>query len=443
MPTRSRRAGTLQGALPSPVRHAPLPPNEASRLGELRAMELLDTPPEARFDRLVELAAAVLCVPMSYISLVDAERQWFKAKCGLTSDGTGRRESFCAHTILEDAPLIIPDAAADPRFEDSPLVVGEPFVRFYAGHPLRSPAGLNVATLCIADRRPRELDRSQLAIFGRLAAIAEHELRMVDVIKVQRELIATKDALIATQSRLAVELGEAAEYVRSLLPGELEAPLHANYEFVASSQLGGDLLGYHWIDGKLAIYLLDVMGHGVGAALLSTSVQAALRNRILPGVRFDDPAAVLTGLNAAFPMSRHGGRFFTIFYAVFDPATRTLEYANAGHPPALLLSGGRVERLHSTGIMVGALRDAGFEAGRTVVAPGARLVVYSDGAIELPGDGREMLMVDGFERVVAQAVASTAVSRDPATREILRLLEEAGGAVSFGDDVSLLELRFE
>lgn len=420
------------------MRPAPLPANEAQRLVDLRAIEILDTPPEARFDRLVDLTAKIFAVPMSYIALVDANRQWFKAKCGLARDGTSRDVSFCAHTILEDRPLIIPDAATDHRFSDSPLVVGDPFVRFYAGHPLRGPAGHNVATLCIADRLPRELDAGQLDVFGRLAAIAEHELRMADVIKVQRELITTKDALIETQAQLASELSEAAEYVRSLLPRPLEAPIATNYEFVSSSQLGGDLFGYHAVDGKLAIYLLDVMGHGVGAALLSTSVQSTLRSRTLPGVRFDDPSAVLEGLNDAFPMSRHGGRFFTIFYGVYDPTRRTLAYANAGHPPGLLFAGGRIQRLDSTGIMVGAALGMPFESNEVAVPPGARLMLYSDGAIELPGDNGEMLMVDGFERVVAKA----ATADGPTTREVLRLLREAGGRETFGDDVSLLELTF-
>ena len=109
---------------------APIATDEQDRLADLRALRLLDTPREERFDRIVRIAAQVLDVPIAYIALVDSDRQWFKAQCGLATDETGRDISFCGHAIQQDEPLIIPDARLDPRFHDNPLVTGEPYVRF-------------------------------------------------------------------------------------------------------------------------------------------------------------------------------------------------------------------------------------------------------------------------------------------------------------------------
>ena len=252
---------------------APIPVDETERLADLRALKILDTPPEERFDRIVRLAAGVFDVPIAYIALVDADRQWFKAKCGLQFDSTGRDVSFCAHTIVHDGPLIIPDTHNDERFRDNPLVVNPPKVRFYAGHPLKGPAGQCVGTFCVAAPTPRTLSTAEQTTLSHLAALAEHELNMIDLIEAQRELIDTKDALLTTQKQLAAELAEAAAYIRSLLPPKLQGPIRTDWAFLASSQLGGDMFGYHWLDERhLAIYLHDVCGHGVGASLLSIAV---------------------------------------------------------------------------------------------------------------------------------------------------------------------------
>src|SRR5947209_1144548 len=141
---------------------APLPVDESERLAELRALEILDSPAESRFDRIVELAARVFRVPIAYVAMIDANRQWLKSRCGFDVSETARGVSFCAHTILQDEPLVVPDALLDPRFRDNPLVVGEPFVRFYAGHPLAGPGGHNVGTLCLVDHVPRTLSDCEL-----------------------------------------------------------------------------------------------------------------------------------------------------------------------------------------------------------------------------------------------------------------------------------------
>ena len=250
--------------------------------------------------------------------------------------------------------MVVPDAARDVRFHDNPLVTGEPHIRFYAGHPLTGPGGQKVGTLCIADRQPRTLDESELGALREMARIVERELGLVETVHLQRDLIHAEQRateaehqraeslgrLVESQRHLLRELNQAAKYVRSLLPEPLDGAVRTRWRFEPSSHLGGDFFGYDWIDrDHFAVYLLDVSGHGVGAALLSASVANVLRGRSLPDTDFSDAGSVLSRLNDAFPMDRHDEKYFTIWYGVFDRVGRGLSYASAGHPPALLLTG--------------------------------------------------------------------------------------------------------
>lgn len=149
---------------------APLPPNEPERLAALREAGLLDTPPEQVFDDIVQLASEICSTPISLVSLVDEHRQWFKAKVGLAATETSRDVSFCAHAILQPKDLfIVPDAQRDPRFRQNQLVVGDPGISFYAGMPLVTATGHSLGTLCVIDRRPRELTPAQMDSLRRLA----------------------------------------------------------------------------------------------------------------------------------------------------------------------------------------------------------------------------------------------------------------------------------
>ena len=156
-------------------------PNEPARLVALRALHLLDTAPEERFDRLTRLAKRLFNVPIALVSLVDADRQWFKSCVGLPQGmtETPRDVSFCAHAILDDDILSIPDTFADPRFSDNPLVTGEPKIRFYAGCPLSVTNGSKIGTLCLIDTVPREFDDDERALLRDLASMAEQEIAAV------------------------------------------------------------------------------------------------------------------------------------------------------------------------------------------------------------------------------------------------------------------------
>lgn len=155
---------------------APYPTNETARVEFLRNLEVLDTPPEETFDRFTRVLAKLLHVPIALVSLVDAERQWFKSKVGLEACETSRDLAFCAHALHVPDCLIVEDATTDFRFHDNPLVTGAPFVRFYAGVPLRSSEGYVVGTLCAIDTRPRSIDPDALAAMKDLARAVEREL---------------------------------------------------------------------------------------------------------------------------------------------------------------------------------------------------------------------------------------------------------------------------
>ncbi len=157
----------------------PVVENEAERLAALRALAILDTPREDRFDRITRMATRLFGVPIALISLVDADRQWFKSCQGLGISETPRSISFCAHALVSDGPLVIPDARRDPRFSDNPLVTAEPYIRFYAGQPLADAQGMKLGTLCILDHRPRTLSQADLDLLKDLAAVAEQELNAV------------------------------------------------------------------------------------------------------------------------------------------------------------------------------------------------------------------------------------------------------------------------
>jgi phosphoribosyl 1,2-cyclic phosphodiesterase len=156
---------------------APFPSNEAQRVQSLRQLHLLDTPPEERFDRITRLAAQIFDVPVSLITMIDSERQWFKSSFGTEITETPRDHSFCAHTILQDGPLVVPDSFQDDRFADNPVATGACRARFYAGQPLTTADGSKIGTLCLIDQRPRALSPMELEVLRDLAALAEFELR--------------------------------------------------------------------------------------------------------------------------------------------------------------------------------------------------------------------------------------------------------------------------
>lgn len=165
------------------MKRADLSPYEKERLKDLIDLEVLDTQAEASFDALTHLASLICKTPISLISLVDRDRQWFKSKVGLDANETPRNVAFCAHTILQDDVMVVPDSTKDERFHDNPLVTNAPFVKFYAGVPLKTARGYNIGTLCVIDHIPRNLTEEQIEMLGLLATQASY------ILETRKELV--------------------------------------------------------------------------------------------------------------------------------------------------------------------------------------------------------------------------------------------------------------
>ena len=251
--------------------------------------------------------------------------------------------------------------------------------------------------------------------------------------------------LDAGRKRLADEIAAGVRYVVSLMPRPEREPVGLDWRYVPSAELGGDALGYHRLGpDHLALYLLDVTGHGLASALLGVTVLNVLRTGSLPNTDFRDPGQVLLGLNEAFPFERHGEKFFTIWYGVYDAPGRVLRWSGEGTRPALLFPGGAApgtppEQLDSQGPMIGMMPWPAFETGERPVPSGSRLYLYSDGA-------HEIHKTDGTDWTHPEFVGAMAdlLTRDPdgVMDRLSRLVRGLNGSDVLDDDFSMLEVRF-
>jgi len=243
-----------------------------------------------------------------------------------------------------------------------------------------------------------------------------------------------------TQAHLKSELDEAAKYVRSIFPEPTEQPFRIDWNYAPSMELGGDAFGYHWIDDDhFAVYLLDVCGHGVGASLLSVSAINVIRSGSLPKTDFRDPAQVLAGLNNAFPMEQQNNMYFTIWYGVYHPASRTLRHASGGHPPSLLLKeDGTMDELRAPGMLIGAMPDMTFASETTEIPPGSRLFVLCDGTYEIKRatDGT-MIEFDDFKDFMHDHGA-----QPDGLERLLDWVHELRGGGALEDDFSIVRIQF-
>jgi len=222
----------------------------------------------------------------------------------------------------------------------------------------------------------------------------DYMVKLPDKLEVLARIRYHSRGYIALQERneayqkLARELAEAADYVISLLP-ERQAEPQTDWRFIPSAELGGDSFGYHWIDDDhFAIYLLDVCGHGVGAALLSVSAMNVLRSQTLPDTDFCHPGQVLQGLNETFQMEDQHNMYFTMWYGVWSRASGELAYASGGHPPAVLLTGPSLEasttkELATPGMVIGGMPGLEFPAETCTLDKFNSLFVFSDGVYEV------------------------------------------------------------
>lgn len=247
---------------------------------------------------------------------------------------------------------------------------------------------------------------------------------------------------------LETELTEAAEYVCSILPEPLkDSEIAIDVRFIPSSQLGGDCFDFYWLDDEhLVMYLLDVSGHGLRAALPSVSVINLLRSKRLLQVNYRKPSDVLRGLNETFQMTQRNDKYFTIWYGVYNKKTRQLVYASAGHPPAILLSPDglreeaiQVEPLKTPGFPIGMFPEVDFEENTWKIDKNASLYLFSDGIYELDLPNGEMWGLDEF----IEALKHYYQNGDRNLDRIIDRVKEININDRFDDDLSLVEVQFD
>lgn len=243
---------------------------------------------------------------------------------------------------------------------------------------------------------------------------------------------------------LEAELAEAGDYIQSLLPLPLKGEVNITAEFIPSSQLGGDCYDFYWLDpDHLAIYLLDTSGHGVGSALLSISILNLLRSHSFGKEKFYEPSKIMTELNNAFQMSQHNGRYFTMWYGVYERSQRKLIYANSGHPQGVLIAGShedpQIQELPSLDMPVGFFPDIDYTSSEVLIALDSKLYIFSDGIFEvMQEDGRIWGMPKFFNYLVEQFSLGEEISAS----SVLQKIHSETPSAKFGDDVSLLQINF-
>jgi Stage II sporulation protein E (SpoIIE)/GAF domain len=380
--------------------------SEETRLQALASLNLLDTPREERFDRLVRLAKKLFEVPTAVVSLVDEDRWWVKAEAGL--DGITelpRSESMCTHAVDADAVLVVRDPALDARFRDNRFVTGEG-VRFYAGEPLHTPGGAAVGVLCVFDTKPRELSEAQLETLRALADVVETELARTD------------------------ELARAGELQRNLLP-RLKPNL-PGYQVAGvclpASAISGDFYDWQAVGDGFQVVLADVMGKGIPAALIGAGVRSLMRG----ASRFNDlENAVNRVAYSIEPDLTETSTFVTMLAARLDPHTGILTYVDAGHGIAgIVTHQGKAEQFDSDGLPLGAPAWEPWRAEQVQLEPGDTFVALSDGALDL------------FETIAEarEAIRETIVSaRDP--QEVVDVVATYSTDHHATDDVTCVVIK--
>ncbi|MBT8147142.1 MAG: SpoIIE family protein phosphatase [Gammaproteobacteria bacterium] len=364
----------------------PLPEAETERLEALRAYEVLDTLPEQAYDDITYLAAQICETPIALVSLVDEQRQWFKSKLGLEVSETPRNLAFCAHAILEpESLLIVEDASKDKRFADNPLVTSEPAIRFYAGVPLVTSTGHALGTLCVIDRKARQLSDAQQETLRALSrqVIAHLELRRS--VAELRQLVRILEGQASVIQR---DLQRAEIIQRSLLPQEVPAledfNLHTLYR--PGHTVGGDLYDVVSIaDRYLVLVVADASGHGVSAAMLSVLFKQHLRLQDHATGIPDSPGRALARINASLMADNPApGVFLTAAYCLLDLQERKLQIGSAGHPPILCLrANGELEQISHTGPALGLEADAVFQEHEMLLSGGDKVLLYTDGLLDI------------------------------------------------------------
>lgn len=412
---------------------------ERARLAAVARYDILDTPRDGAFDRIAALAARLLDVPIATVSIVDADRIWFKAAYGLEGvTQIGRDPGLCASAIMQDTPYVVSDAFTDPRTAENPLVHGELGVRFYAAAPITTSDGHRLGTVNVLDTRPRQLDDVDVTTLQDLAVVVMDQLELrlsaLNTLRQERALRQQAERDAATIEDFAATLQS------TLLPPALpQIPgleLACHYHAASPREVTGDFYDVFALgDGRWGFFLGDVAGHGAPAAAVTSLVRYTLRAAALHD---PDPAAGLAELNTVLLMDPNHTQFCTVLFGILSPSPRVgfdITLSGGGHPPALLLhNDAPTEIWPEGGMLVGALPQAQFATCHLHLAPGQTLLLYTDGLTEArPGEA--FFGEDGLASFLRGRASTTA-------RELIGALTNLidGFDPPPSDDVALLAI---
>lgn len=238
------------------------------------------------------------------------------------------------------------------------------------------------------------------------------------------------------------EIKQATSFISSILPLHLDKPCSIDWRFIPSLQLGGDTFNYFFIDNELVIYLLDVSGHGLVAALLSISITNIIRSQALPGVDFQSPAAVLAELNQKFKMEENGGNYFTIWYGIINFESRTIRYSAAGHPAPLLVHGSKneagIEQLKGEGLPIGFFTQTKYKEMQIGFREKDQLILFSDGTFDYPPVDGKIFGYESFNELILEEYKRNGINLD----SLMQSLYGFNGSENFTDDFSLIKITF-
>jgi Stage II sporulation protein E (SpoIIE)/GAF domain len=383
---------------------------EQARVEAVRELGLLDTPPEERFDRIVRLAKRLFDVPAVAVNLIDHDRLFVKSAVGIDAGTSLPLElAFCARTVDTRRALVVPDTRADSEWAGHPLVTGDAGIVFYAARPLAGPGGQVVGALVLIDHQPRDLRAPDLALLDDLAGWVE------------TELAADADAVQAT------------EIQRRLLPQK--SPDVLGYDIAGRCQpafhVGGDYYDWHLLDDTmLQITVADVMGKGLAAGVIAAGLRTAMRVTSRAHTLMESVRRTAEGLQDDFDVS---GTFATMFSTRLRPQHGHLEYVDAGHGLALLLSpGSEARQLSARDLPLGAAAGSLWTSHEARLEPGDTLIIVSDGVLEAFSDP-----VAGLR--AAEHLAASAHSADEMADRILA----AAAHAPLADDLTAVVVRRE
>lgn len=338
---------------------------EQRRQRAVQSLGLVDDVPQERFDRITRLARSIFEVPMSSITILDGDRAWFPSSQGIAAKEMPRNETLCDATLEQDDTLIIEDTMLDNRFSDR-IGVTRDHIRFYAGHPLRDGQGTVIGTFCLFDTVPRSLSPAQRTAFTDMAKWAEQEL-------------------VAS-----AEMSQAGEVQASMLPAH--AIKQDGWEVAGiclpALAVGGDYFDYRATNDVVHLGLGDVMGKGTGAALVGAGVRSALRgthSAVTAGV---DLGVTVTQVGRSLlPDLERAESFVTLFETAIDLSDGLVRYVDAGMGLCLLLRlDGSALQLAGHDRPIGVLPEDHWTEHQTILNPGDRLLVFSDGLLDLVGE---------------------------------------------------------